>query len=109
MRIVIALGGNALLKRGEPMTAGHQRANVRVGAQALAREAQLDPGKQPSPSTIRRARLTMAFATVFVTAILVLVVSLLFVAPVIESGTPSSVPVFQAVGNACDADGGGGW
>ncbi len=39
MRIVIALGGNALLKRGEPMTAGHQRANVRVGAQALARVA----------------------------------------------------------------------
>ena len=39
MRIVIALGGNALLKRGEPMTAGHQRANVRVGAQALARIA----------------------------------------------------------------------
>ena len=39
MRIVIALGGNALLKRGEPMTAGHQRANVRVGAEALARVA----------------------------------------------------------------------
>jgi len=36
MRIVVALGGNALLKRGEPMTAGHQRANVRVAAQALA-------------------------------------------------------------------------
>jgi carbamate kinase len=39
MRIVIALGGNALLKRGEPMTAEHQRANVRVAAQALARIA----------------------------------------------------------------------
>jgi len=39
MRIVVALGGNALLKRGEPMTAGHQRANVRVAAQALARVA----------------------------------------------------------------------
>src|SRR6188472_2437260 len=39
MRIVIALGGNALLKRGEPMTAGHQRANVRVAAGALARVA----------------------------------------------------------------------
>src|SRR6188472_2076337 len=36
MRIVVALGGNALLKRGEPMTAGHQRANVRVAAEALA-------------------------------------------------------------------------
>ena len=39
MRIVIALGGNALLKRGEPMTAGQQRANVRVAAAALARVA----------------------------------------------------------------------
>src|ERR1044072_3110563 len=40
MRIVIALGGNALLKRGEPMTADHQRANVRGAAGALARVAQ---------------------------------------------------------------------
>lgn len=39
MRVVIALGGNALLKRGEPMTAGHQRSNVRVAAGALARVA----------------------------------------------------------------------
>ena len=39
MRIVIALGGNALLRRGEPMTAAHQRANVRVAAAALARIA----------------------------------------------------------------------
>lgn len=36
MRIVVALGGNALLKRGEPMTAEAQRANVRVAAAALA-------------------------------------------------------------------------
>jgi len=36
MRIVIALGGNALLKRGEPMTAAAQRANVRAVAPALA-------------------------------------------------------------------------
>jgi carbamate kinase len=36
MRVVIALGGNALLRRGEPMTAEHQRANVRVAAVALA-------------------------------------------------------------------------
>ena len=41
------------------------------------------------------------------TAIVVLVASFLFVAPVIESGTQSTVPVFQAVGNA--SDGGGGW
>jgi len=39
MRIVVALGGNALLKRGEPMTAERQRANVRVAAEALARAA----------------------------------------------------------------------
>jgi carbamate kinase len=39
MRIVVALGGNALLKRGEPMTAENQRANVRVAASALARVA----------------------------------------------------------------------
>ncbi len=36
MRIVVALGGNALLKRGEPMTAEMQRANIRIAAQALA-------------------------------------------------------------------------
>ena len=36
MRVVVALGGNALLKRGEPMTAEVQRANVRVAALALA-------------------------------------------------------------------------
>jgi carbamate kinase len=36
LRIVVALGGNALLKRGEPMTAEKQRENVRVAALALA-------------------------------------------------------------------------
>lgn len=36
MRIVVALGGNALLRRGQPMTAANQRANVRIAAQALA-------------------------------------------------------------------------
>jgi carbamate kinase len=39
MRVVIALGGNALLKRGEPMTAEAQRANVRHAAPALAEVA----------------------------------------------------------------------
>ena len=33
---MIALGGNALLKRGEPMTAEVQRANVQVAARAIA-------------------------------------------------------------------------
>ncbi len=35
MRIVVALGGNALLQRGEPMTAENQRRNIRVAAEAL--------------------------------------------------------------------------
>ncbi len=36
MRIVIALGGNALLKRGEPMTAERQRANIGGAAASMA-------------------------------------------------------------------------
>src|SRR3546814_4917899 len=36
MRIVVALGGNALLRRGEPMTAAVQLRNVRMAAAALA-------------------------------------------------------------------------
>src|SRR4051794_10761512 len=35
MRVLVALGGNALLKRGEPMTADAQRGNVRVAAESL--------------------------------------------------------------------------
>jgi carbamate kinase len=36
---VIALGGNALLKRGEPLTAAAQRENVKIAVPALARVA----------------------------------------------------------------------
>jgi carbamate kinase len=36
MRVVVALGGNALLKRGEPLTAENQRANAWVACKALA-------------------------------------------------------------------------
>ena len=36
MRIVIALGGNALLRRSDPMTTEVQRKNVRTAAQAIA-------------------------------------------------------------------------
>ena len=36
MLVVAALGGNALLKRGEPLTAEAQRENVRVAARSLA-------------------------------------------------------------------------
>src|SRR5262249_42657639 len=34
MRIVIALGGNALLRRSDPMTTEVQRKNIRIAAQA---------------------------------------------------------------------------
>ena len=36
MRVVVALGGNALLRRGEPLTAENQRANARIACKALA-------------------------------------------------------------------------
>ena len=36
MRVVVALGGNALLRRGEPLTAENQRANARLACKALA-------------------------------------------------------------------------
>lgn len=37
MRLVIALGGNALLKRGEPMLCENQRANVRLACSQIAK------------------------------------------------------------------------
>jgi carbamate kinase len=39
MRIVVALGGNALLRRGEPMTADNQRINVRIAAEQISKIA----------------------------------------------------------------------
>lgn len=39
MRVVVALGGNALLKRGEPLTAENQSANIQRAAAQLARVA----------------------------------------------------------------------
>ena len=39
MKVVVALGGNALLQRGQPMTVEQQRANVRIAAERLARVA----------------------------------------------------------------------
>ena len=43
MRIVIALGGNALLRRGEPLTAENQRSNVQLAAERIA---QVAPGNE---------------------------------------------------------------
>lgn len=40
MLIVAALGGNALLKRGEPLTAKAQRTNVKIAAKSLAKLVQ---------------------------------------------------------------------
>lgn len=37
MRILIALGGNALLNRGQALTADNQRANVKVAAERIAK------------------------------------------------------------------------
>jgi carbamate kinase len=36
MRIVVALGGNALLRRGQPMTSQNQQQNIQTAAQAIA-------------------------------------------------------------------------
>ncbi len=36
MRIVIAVGGNALLRRGDPMTSEVQRRNIKIAAEAIA-------------------------------------------------------------------------
>ncbi|WP_252273543.1 carbamate kinase [Pseudomonas subflava] len=43
MRLVIALGGNALLRRGEAMTADNQRENVRIACEQIAKVA---PGNE---------------------------------------------------------------
>ncbi|PFG56276.1 carbamate kinase [Vibrio sp. ES.051] len=39
MRIVLALGGNALLERGQPLTAANQRINIKKAAAAIAEVA----------------------------------------------------------------------
>lgn len=36
MRVVVALGGNALLQRGQPMTAENQMANIQLAAKSLS-------------------------------------------------------------------------
>ena len=44
MRVVVALGGNALLRRGQPVSAETQRTNIKIAAAAIARI--LDAGHQ---------------------------------------------------------------
>ena len=43
------------------------------------------------------------------TAVFVLIATFLLVAPVIESRTQNRLPVFQAIGDASEGGGGGGW
>jgi carbamate kinase len=62
MRVVVALGGNALLRRGQAMTMDNQRENVRVACDYLAPIAEQHdliishgngPQIGPSPRLIR--------------------------------------------------------
>jgi carbamate kinase len=65
MRIVVALGGNALLRRGEPMTAEAQHTNVRIAAAALAdlaREHQIVVAHGNGPQVGLMALQAMNFA-----------------------------------------------
>jgi carbamate kinase len=67
MRILVALGGNALLRRGEAMTAENQRRNVRVAAEALAplgREHQLVISHGNGPQVGLLALQSAAYETV---------------------------------------------
>ncbi len=54
MRVVVALGGNALLRRGEPMTAENQRANVRRRARRWRRSRSSTSSSSPT-ATVRRS------------------------------------------------------
>ena len=46
MLVVAALGGNALLKRGEPLTADNQRANVRTAMRGPLPKGVYDEAKR---------------------------------------------------------------
>ena len=55
MRVVVALGGNALLRRGEPADAVTQRANVRVAVAALSELAKHTSSSSPTATGRRSA------------------------------------------------------
>ena len=50
MRLVVALGGNALSARGEPLTADRQRASIRTAAASLAQL--LEAGHEATVNTL---------------------------------------------------------
>ena len=60
MKIVIALGGNALLKRGEPMTAENQRENVKTACAQIARKSACWRCKTTPTKKCRCTRLTFS-------------------------------------------------
>ena len=67
MLVVTAFGGSAILRRGEPMTAEKQRANVRIAARALApiaAEHQLVVGHGNGPQVGLLALQAAAYARV---------------------------------------------
>ena len=55
MRVVVALGGNALLRRGQDLTSENQRENARVACEALAPIAR-DSGRRSGPRSIGGGR-----------------------------------------------------
>ena len=57
MRIVIALGGNALLQRGQPLTAPNQRSNIRIAADG-ASWRRVVPGPKPR-RILEKARVSL--------------------------------------------------
>ena len=52
MRVVVTLGGNALLKRGEPMTAENQRANVHTAGALGSGSTYGSDGRYASPTDL---------------------------------------------------------